>query len=465
VDNAAAGQRGTRAIASADLEEFLRAHWGVRPATAAPDLGGSVNLNLLVTDGRSLRVARVYRPFVTGQRVAALQAVRCHLASHGVPCAGTIPTLGGRGWETFQGRAVEVEPFVTAPAAMHTLVRVRTGLAMLGRIHALLQAFPVGPAAAAPRFANYVAATDLVQAVAAGTRRIRAWRPTPPEARLADLADQLAETLAGWDLDCPVPIRRQLVHGDFWDDNVRFRRRQVALVTDFDFLGERPRTDDLALTLYYTSVDISDITRDPAQLTGLVAAYEAGLGTRLSPHERAAIPLAIARQPLWSIAVWVALLDNQDTARRHLAATGAELKWALQLTGRIAHVQDALTEPLPIKAHCPADLTTNASAQQNRTPDQLRQAIPAARAGRRRLPEGSRQQPGPVPGHDRAARGRGGRGEVSIRRSPPYVIRFRAAAGNGRAGAQRGVRREPSVVHPAVHHQRTRRRQVAAYSA
>ena len=347
MDDAAAGQRGTRAIASADLEEFLRAHWGVRPAGTASDLGGSVNLNLLVTDGRSLRVARVYRPFVTGQRVAALQAVRRHLASHGIPCAGPIPTLCGRGWETFQGRTIEVEPYVAAPTTMHTLARVRTGLAMLGRIHALLQAFPSGPAAAAPRFVNYVAATGLVQAVAAGTGRIRAWRPTPAEARLADLADQLAGTLAAQEQELAVPARRQLVHGDFWDNNVRFRHRRVALVTDFDFLGGRPRTDDLALTLYYTSVDITDITRDPAQLADLAGAYDAGHGTPLTQHERAAIPLAVARQPLWSIATWVALLDDQDAARRHLAATGAELKWALQLTGRIAQVQDALTDRLP----------------------------------------------------------------------------------------------------------------------
>jgi homoserine kinase type II len=353
VDDAAAGRRGTRAVASADLEEFLRAHWGVRPAAAAPDLGGSSNLNLLVTDGRSLRVARVYRPFVTGQRVAVLQAVRRHLASHGVPCAGPIPALGGRGWETFQGRTVEVEPYVAAPAAMHTLARVRTGLVVLGRIHVQLEAFPSGPAAATPRFANYVAATGLVQAVAAGTRRIRAWRPTPAEARLADLADQLAGTLAGWEQDRPVPLCRQLVHGDFWDNNVRFRHRQVALVTDFDFLGEHPRTDDLALTLYYTSVDITDITSDPAQLSGLVAAYETGLGVRLLQDELAALPLAIARQPLWSIAVWVALLDNQDTARRHLAATGAELRWALQLTGRIPQLQDALTGRPPTKGSPP----------------------------------------------------------------------------------------------------------------
>jgi Ser/Thr protein kinase RdoA (MazF antagonist) len=345
VDDTAGGRRGTRAIVSADLEEFLRAHWGVRPAGAAPDLGGSCNLNLLVTDGRSLRVARVYRPFVTGQRVAALQAARRHLARHGVPCAEAIPARGGRGWQTFQGRAVELEPYVAAPAVMHTLPRVRTGLAMLGRIHALLQAFPADPAAAAPRFANYVPAGGLVEAVAAGTRRIRAWPPSPAEARLADLADQLAATLAGQEHGEPGPLPRQLVHGDFWDNNVRFRRRQVALVTDFDFAGERPRTDDLALTLYYTSVGITDITRDPTQLTELVDAYETGLGTRLSQHERAAIPLAMARQPLWSIAVWVALLDSQATARRHLAATAPELTWALHLTGRITQVRDALTGP------------------------------------------------------------------------------------------------------------------------
>ena len=344
MDDAAGGRRGTRAVASAGLDGFLRANWGVWPTGPAPDLGGSSNLNLLVTDGRSLQVARVYRPFVTGQRVAALQAVRHHLASHGVACADPIPALGGRGWEAFEGRAVEVEPYVAAPAAMNTLARVRTGLVLLGRIHALLQTFPPGQDAASPRFANYVAADGLVDAVAAGTRRIRAWRPTCSEARLADLADELAEALAGFEQDRLVPLRRQLVHGDFWDNNVLFRHGQVALVTDFDFLGERPRTDDLALTLYFTSVDITDITTAPALLAELVGAYESGLGTGLSQQERATIPLAMARQPLWSVSVWVALLDNQDAARRHLAATAPELQWALQLTGRIAQVQDALAD-------------------------------------------------------------------------------------------------------------------------
>jgi Ser/Thr protein kinase RdoA (MazF antagonist) len=143
-------------------------------------------------------VARVYLPFVARQRIAALHAVRRHLGRHGIPCAESILARGGRRWETFQDRAVEVEPYVAAPDAMNTLARVRAGLPMLGRIHALLQAFP---AAAAGRFANYVPADGLVATVAGGTRRIRTWQPTPREAQLANLSDQLASTLAGREQD------------------------------------------------------------------------------------------------------------------------------------------------------------------------------------------------------------------------------------------------------------------------
>jgi hypothetical protein len=110
--------------------------------------------------------------------------------------AHRVSTTAG-GIQTFKGRAVEVEPYVAAPAAMNTLTRVRTGLAVLGRIHALLQAFPSTPATAAPRFANYIATDELVQAVAtsppphpnsnrrsnspAASLRSRTRSPTAPE--------------------------------------------------------------------------------------------------------------------------------------------------------------------------------------------------------------------------------------------------------------------------------------------
>lgn len=340
MDDAGGGRRGERAALSPDLARFLRRHWGVRPAGVGSDIGGSVNLNLLVTDGRSPLVARVYRPFVTAGRVAALQSVRGHLAVGGIPCPEPIPARGGGTVEIWAGRAVEVEPYVDAPAAMNTLPRIRAGLAVLGRSHALLRTFPPTPETATPRFANHVPAAGLVAAVAAGTRRIRRWRPTPPEARLADIADELAEFLATRE---DTGLRRQLVHGDFWDDNIGFRAGRIALVTDFDFAGVRPPVDDLALTLFFTSVDITDVAGDPGQLRELVGGYEQGLGARLGDGERAAIPLAMARQPLWSVAVWVAMLDGEPAARRHLAAAAGELAWARRFTGAIPAIQNALS--------------------------------------------------------------------------------------------------------------------------
>jgi len=122
---------------------------------------------------------------------------------------------------------------------------------------------------------------------------------------LADLADELAETLAQRERDRPIQPRRQLVHGDFWDNNVRFRHGQVALVTDFDFLADHPRTDDLALTLYLTSVDITDITSDPTPLTELADAYESASAVRLTSvgqrHEEHELHLRGegARRPAW----------------------------------------------------------------------------------------------------------------------------------------------------------------------
>jgi hypothetical protein len=46
--------------------------------------------------------------------------------------------------------------------------------------------------------------------------------------------------------------------------------------------------------------------------------YDAGLDLRLSAGVGAALPLAMARQPLSPIGGWVARLDDQTAARQHM---------------------------------------------------------------------------------------------------------------------------------------------------
>src|SRR5918911_5661587 len=81
-----------RAAPSPGLFDVLRMRYGMDSTTAATDLGGSSNLNLLVTTNADRFVVRVYRPWVTAARLAAIQRVRRHLAHGGVPCALPVPT-------------------------------------------------------------------------------------------------------------------------------------------------------------------------------------------------------------------------------------------------------------------------------------------------------------------------------------------------------------------------------------
>ncbi|MFC1713573.1 hypothetical protein ACFL6S_07895, partial [Candidatus Poribacteria bacterium] len=77
------------------------------------------------------------------------------------------------------------------------------------------------------------------------------------------------------------------------------------------------------------------------RLRGLVDAYDSGLDDPLTGAEREALPLAIARQPLWSIGGWIALLDDEESARQHAAGTGWEVEWALRIMSEIDRWQEA----------------------------------------------------------------------------------------------------------------------------
>ena len=88
-----------RGKAAASLFDALLDRYGLRGGDGVHDLGGSSNLNLLLPDGQHRYVVRVYRPWVTAARLAALQLVHQRLAHGGVPCLERYPrALGSRGF-------------------------------------------------------------------------------------------------------------------------------------------------------------------------------------------------------------------------------------------------------------------------------------------------------------------------------------------------------------------------------
>jgi Ser/Thr protein kinase RdoA (MazF antagonist) len=313
------------------------------PRQGGCDLGGSLNLNLLVHRAGEPLVVRVHRPSVSPARLEAIQAVRDRLDAAGVPCSALVPASDGARWARAGDWLAEVERFIGHDGAMNTPPRLARGLPLLGRIHALLADAVISPAGRVVEFANHIEPGRVLAGTRAGVARIRSWHPAPEERRMARQAERLAGLVAEGEAPLITGLARQLTHGDFWDDNVFFQGEDPVFVADFAFMADRARLDDPALTLYYADTELGRNGRDRiAALRPLVRAYASGLGTPLSDAEQEALPWAIARQPLWGIGGWVAMLDDQRTARAHARATFPAIVRALELVADIPAWQAGL---------------------------------------------------------------------------------------------------------------------------
>src|SRR5438067_7286267 len=318
MDDAGGGRRGLRPTITSELAHAVTETWGFS-LDSARDLGGSTGLNLRVETVQGPVVVRAHRHHVTPARVEALQDARRDASSAGIPTAGAVLGRGGERHVTVRSSVVEVETYVESDAKMDAVDRITIAIPMLARLHDALAAADLPDAADDLRFANYVPAADVVARTAVGTRRLRTVDPALQG--VADVAEQLAESIAESEAEAALPaLEPQWCHGDYWDTNVLFGGDDLVLIGDFGFMNRRPRVDDLALTLYFTLWELDAAGHaDPAGvLASLAETYDRAASRPLSDVERATLPLAIARQPLWSVAVWAAELDDLDAVRAHL---------------------------------------------------------------------------------------------------------------------------------------------------
>lgn len=291
----------SRGTMSRELIDAVCAAYGLPSTAEHRELGDSFNLNMLVSHGDERLVVRMYRPSMTAPRLAAVQEVRRFLIDAGLPFAPLRPTLDGSDWCEFGGRLIEADEFVPSETYMESLAHIRLAMPVLAQIHNRLSLACVNESVAQAPVANHVDAGRVVDVVGAWVAALRVAELSTEEFRYAEVAKTLAHQVQRAEAGLVDLLPRQLVHGDFWDDNVRFTGSRIVLITDLDFMGYRPRIDDLALTLFYANERLGrDDTsvRRRCQLQELVDAYDETLTEPLSRAERHALPYAIARTTL-----------------------------------------------------------------------------------------------------------------------------------------------------------------------
>ena len=320
----------------------MNKEYGFGESAKYTDIGGSSSLNLLVCAADKQYVARVYRPYVTAARFYDIFMIREKLIKSGLPCSISYKNLNGQDYVMWNGRIVEVEHFVIHDAIMDTMDRFKIALPYFGKTTSVLGEIDnISFDGKNPLFSNHIHFEKIAEMTEKGCNRILNWNPTESEVEIVNTSKILAEQVlqAGESLISKLP--RQMAHGDFWDNNILFYHNQLSLIVDFDFMGERIRVEDIALTLYFAHISQNFCTSEypsrerAVELKKLLNLYESGLDVKLSEAEKIAVPMFIAVQAFWGIGGWVVLLDDEKAARNHAAG----MMWELE---RCKYIMDNL---------------------------------------------------------------------------------------------------------------------------
>ncbi len=270
----------------------------ISPESHTTDLGGVMSLNVRL-DAAGL-VLRVHQPFVSRQRLLAVQDVRRGLANQGL----VVPTpVRWNNATVFRcrNRWAELEEYLPHERPAPTPGSYSWLFRAMGALHYALKQLDL--AVPRPLVATYAPPGSL-----------RRWLPVTETAvqgdpKAADVARRLRALVQQlrrqWLPATELPM--QFVHGDVRLSNVCRTVEGRTVYLDFGFLAWRPRIHDLAYARAFMLLALGG-HRAPQSfawesIPRLVDEYEATANVRLTPAERRALAPYTASEPLYAAAL------------------------------------------------------------------------------------------------------------------------------------------------------------------
>lgn len=299
------------------------------PGMRTEDLGGSVNLNVKITNGRgATALVRVHRPWESLARLRAVRELRRRLRTRGLRVA---TPLRGRsdGIARVAGRWAEIEEYVPVTLGAPEPQRLVAALVTLherGR-----GCWDVDwPRPALPNFDSGVRVAAWLAHSRHRLQRLGFWEEFGPT------ATRLVGLLQRHDVDVGRELPEVLTHGDLTWTNCGFSPTGDPVYLDFDVAAPAPRLSDLASMAMAL---VHEQGGDAASLLtvghDLLRTYSDATSVPVTRCERRCLPVELLRASLTSAAR--AGLTSADSGPRDQLAGGIALARALEpeVVGRL----------------------------------------------------------------------------------------------------------------------------------
>lgn len=284
--------------ASLDDPDVQRLAAAISPDSHATDLGGVMSLNVGL-DAAGL-VLRVHQPFVSRQRLLALQQVRRCLASQGLAVPTPVRWNNAMVFRC-RNRWAELEEYLPHERPAPTFESYAWMFRAMGALHRALAQLDL--AVPRPLVATYAPPGSLRQWLPVTESAVQG---DPQAAGVAQLLRSLVRQLRRqW---CPATeLPMQLIHGDVRLSNVCRTREGRTVYFDFGFLARRPRIYELAYALAFMLLALGGHQAPESfawdSIPRLVEEYEAAANVRLTRAEKTALTPYTASVPLYAAAL------------------------------------------------------------------------------------------------------------------------------------------------------------------